>query len=143
MRLVSPLVVLSLFVAPALARAEPPADDATMIDRLLTTQAADWNAGRLAAFCSVYADDATFIAPSGLKQGRAQILARYRAKYDTAEKRGTLSFRRREVRRLGPDALSVVLEWRIARASGDAQGLSMIVLTHTKAGWRIVQDASM
>ena len=61
------------------------------IAELLNQQAKDWNAGDLAAFTSIYADDALVVSPSGLKRGRENILKRYQKKYDTAEKRGRLT----------------------------------------------------
>lgn len=112
------------------------------LNTLLDHQAQDWNRGDLEGFCSVYAEDATFISPSGVRQGRAQILARYRAKYDTPEKRGVLSFEQIEIRIEGQVA-SMALKWRIKKADDEAAGHALIVLHHTEVGWRIVQDASM
>jgi uncharacterized protein (TIGR02246 family) len=75
------------------------------IGQLLREQSAAWNRGDLEAFCSVYANDATFISPSGSTRGRQAVLDRYRKKY--------------------------------------VDGLTLLVLTQTPEGWRIVQDASM
>ncbi len=109
---------------------------------LLQTQAEDWNRGDLEAFCSLYAEDAAFVSPSGVNRGRAQILARYEKKYDTPEKRGKLSFEFIEVRTQG-DSASIMLRWIIKKADSEAAGHSLVVLHKMAKGWRIVQDASM
>ena len=104
------------------------------IAELLAAQSRQWTAGDLDAFCSVYAQDATFLSPNGLTRGRAQILARYKRRYDTAEKRGTLSLKIVELwlvpsRDGRVNAASAVLRWHLARKDQpDASGLSLIVL---------------
>lgn len=122
----------------------PPAEQTPASDpaALLRAQAKDWNRGDLEAFCAIYAEDATFVSPSGVTRGRAKILARYTAKYDTPEKRGRLSFDIVETRK-SADSASVMLRWRIDKAKGHAEGHSLVVMQRTEAGWRIVQDASM
>lgn len=132
------LGLLAILAAPGLARAEP----AAAVTQMLERQAAAWNRGDLEAFCAVYAEDATFVSPSGVTRGRAEILARYQKKYDTAEKRGRLSFEVLETRTRGA-AASVALRWRIERKDTEASGHSLIVLFRGESGWRIVQDASM
>lgn len=114
----------------------------TDIKALLQTQAKAWNQGDLEGFCSLYAEDAAFVSPSGVNHGRAQILARYKKKYDTPEKRGKLSFEFIEVRTKG-DSASIMLRWMITKVDSNAAGYSLVVLHKTDAGWRIVQDASM
>ena len=129
------------------------------ISDLLTRQAADWSRGDVDAFCSVYAEDATFIAPSGITRGRQAIIDRYRKKYSSKEKMGALSLEVIETRlhqgwevsRAG-DAVpskihgaSTILRWTIRYPKQDPlTGLSLVTLApEEKGGWRIVQDASM
>jgi len=125
---------------------------------LLDEQAAAWNRGDLEAFCSVYAEDAVFVSPSGLTRGRRAVLERYRAKYPDSAAMGTLSFEVVETRTasgtefsvLGdarPSAVhgvSVVARWRLAYADREpASGLTLLVLRRAREGWVIAQDASM
>ncbi len=127
------------------------------IAELIATQVAAWNRGDLEAFCSVYAEDAAFASPSGLGHGRAETLARYRARYPDAAARGTLSIEILEMRfgsgtevSVFEDALpsavhsaSLVGRWTIRRpGQPDASGLTLLVLKPTGRGWQIVQDAS-
>ncbi len=131
---------LVLFAA---VHAATPAD--AELAKLLHDQAAAWSRGDLEAMCSVYADDATFISPSGLTQGRQKVLERYRAKYVDKAGMGSLSLEIQETRALGsPDAVSVIARWTLTWPDKPAaSGLTLLVLRKTKAGWRIVQDASM
>ena len=90
------LLAVLTFAAPAAGpgakRVPAPPAVATEARTLLETQAAAWNRGDLEAFCAVYADDALFLTAFGLTKGRAEVLARYKARYPDAAARGTLSF---------------------------------------------------
>jgi uncharacterized protein (TIGR02246 family) len=124
---------------------------ATEARTLLETQAAAWNRGDLEAFCAVYADDALFLTAFGLTKGRAEVLARYKARYPDAAARGTLSFEVLSVDVLdpapskkAPPAIGLIARWRIAHADRPAgEGLTLLNLVRFPGGWRIVHDASM
>ena len=126
--------------------------------RLLDVQSQAWSRGDIEAFCSTYADDATYVSPSGLTQGREAVLERYRKRYPGREAMGTLTLDVVEMRTawgvevsLLDDAVpgrvqsvSVVARWKLVRAGQpDATGLTLIVLRPKADGWEIVQDASM
>jgi len=125
---------------------------------ILAEQVAAWNRGDVEAFCSVYADDATFLSPSGVTRGRAEILARYRSRYADRAAMGTLALDPIEVQAIHgteesvlggrqPGAVhgaTIAARWRIDRASGESlSGLTLIVLRRRSGAWIIVQDASM
>ena len=111
---------------------------------LLAAQAADWSRGDVAAFASIYADDATFVAPSGMTQGRAALVERYRQRYPDRAAMGTLALEILEVRPGGESVASVVARWTLAYPDKPAvSGLTLLVFHRLPAGWRIVQDASM
>jgi uncharacterized protein (TIGR02246 family) len=114
------------------------------VGRLLHDQSAAWNRGDLEAFCAVYAEDATFVSPSGLTTGRQAVLDRYRKKYVDKEGMGSLTLDVKEMRAQPPAGASVVARWTLTWPDKPkAQGLTLLVLTRTPDGWRIVQDASM
>lgn len=129
----------------------------TDVAALLAVQSAAWNRGDLAAFTAVYAEDATFVAPSGVTHGRAAVLARYRRRYPDRRAMGTLSLEILEARPLGGErdaaapagvaALSVVAHWRLSYPEEPgrrpAEGSTLLVLRKSAGGWQIVQDASM
>ena len=114
------------------------------IRELLHDQAAAWTRGDLEAFCAVYADDATFISPTGLTTGRQAVLDRYRKKYVDKAGMGTLTLDVHEVRMLHAGSASVVARWSLAwPGKPAASGSTLLVFKKTRGGWRIVQDASM
>ncbi len=128
------------------------------VAQLLTQQAEAWTRGDLEAFCSVYAEDAAFVAPSGLTRGRQAVLERYRSRYPGPDAMGALTLEVMETRTawgtevslLGDavpsrvHAVSVVARWTLRRpGQPDATGLTLLVLRPHGAGWQIVQDASM
>ena len=139
-----PYSLLAAMLASGLAMAAPPAAPAQELAKLLNDQAAAWTRGDLTAFCSVYAEDATFLAPSGLTKSRQAVLDRYRAKYVDKNGMGTLALAIEEVRDLSADAASVVARWKLTWPDKpEASGLTLLVFRKTREGWRIVQDASM
>lgn len=114
------------------------------IRTLLETQAQDWSLGRLEAFCAGYTDDATFISPTGLTQGRAAIFERYKKRYQEGDaEMGKLSFDYTKIE-IGKELATVVLEWHLRfDADEPADGRSLVVLRKNKGSWEIIQDASM
>ncbi|HSS79218.1 MAG TPA: DUF4440 domain-containing protein [Thermoanaerobaculia bacterium] len=142
----------------ALRRAK---DAQAAVEALLKTQADAWNRGDLDTFTSVYADDASFLSPTGLTQSRQKVLERYRRRYPDRKAMGTLSLEIIEVRPAQGievtalnDArpsrvhgLSVAARWRLAYPDQPekktAEGLTLLVLRRHGNSWEIVQDASM
>jgi uncharacterized protein (TIGR02246 family) len=127
------------------------------VRELLATQAAAWSRGDIEAFCSAYADDATFLTPEGMTRGREAVLERYRKRYPGRAAMGTLRLDVLEMRTawgtevtmLGDAApsrvhsVSVAARWTLERDGGEAKGLTLVVLGRRGTGWEIVQDASM
>jgi uncharacterized protein (TIGR02246 family) len=114
------------------------------IASLLHKQAEAWTRGDLEAFCSVYADDAVFISPSGMTKGRDSVLARYRKKYVDKAGMGALTLDVQEIRMLSEANASVVARWTLTWPDKPkAEGLTLLVLSKVQGHWRIVQDASM
>jgi peptidoglycan/xylan/chitin deacetylase (PgdA/CDA1 family) len=137
------------------------ADARDAVAALLKMQTDAWNRGDLEAFTSVYAEDASFLSPTGLTQGRQQVLERYRRRYPDQKAMGTLTLEILEARpvqgveftALGDarpsrvHGLSVAARWRLAYPGQPdrktAEGLTLLVLRRQGDGWEIVQDASM
>jgi uncharacterized protein (TIGR02246 family) len=104
-----------------------------------------WNRGDLDAFCAIYADDAVFVSPSGVRRGRAEVLAGYKRKYTSRALMGALSFEFLDARVTeGGKAVSVAARWILKREGmPDASGHTLVVLFLRSGSWTIVQDASM
>jgi uncharacterized protein (TIGR02246 family) len=113
------------------------------IRAFLNEQAAAWNKGDLETFTSSYAEDATFISPSGVTRGRSDVLARYKKRYPDKVAMGTLSFEFIETR-TAPGAVSVTAKWTLTYPNRPAvSGHTLLVLHPRGTSWMIVQDASM
>lgn len=124
------------------------------LQALLDADSAAWNRGDLASFVASYTDDALFLSPSGLTEGRAAVLARYQKKYgDAPETMGTLSLEIVDTEvSLGPDgapaAAVVVARWHLRWTDREppedaSDGLTMLAFRRDGDRWRIVYDASM
>jgi len=136
-------------------------DARTAVEALLKTQSDAWNRGDLDTFTSVYAEDASFLSPTGLTQGRQKVLERYRRRYPDRKAMGTLSLEIIEVRPAQGievtalndarpsrvQGVSVAARWRLAYPDQPekktAEGLTLLVLRRHGDSWEIVQDASM
>jgi len=136
------LWTLGLLVAAAPPFTDPAARAAVAA---LEKQAADWNRGDLEAFCAIYAEDAIFLSPSGVRRGKAEVLAGYKRKYTSRELMGTLSFELLDARVAeGGKAVTVAARWMLKRPKeGDISGYTLLALQLRGASWAIVQDASM
>lgn len=128
------------------------------VQEALDAQVAAWNRGDLDSFCAGYADDAVFLSPSGITNGRQAVLDRYRAKYPTQAAMGTLTIEPLDVREAWGsevssfgDALpsrthgvSIAGRWTLKKSDGTtATGLTLIVFHRRGDKWLVVQDASM
>ena len=130
--------------APRAHAASPPPAPREELSALLHVQASAWTRGDLEAFCAVYADDATFVSPTGLTKGRQAVLDRYRKKYVDKAGMGALTLEVDEVRAANATTASVVARWTLTWPDKPkAEGLTLLVFWKTSNGWRIVQDASM
>jgi uncharacterized protein (TIGR02246 family) len=124
------------------------------VKALLATQSAAWNRGDLEGFTAVYAEDASFVSPTGLTHGRRQVLERYRRRYPDQKAMGTLTLDVLETRAFPAASnacdvrsVSVAARWRLAYPDQPekktAEGSTLLVLRPRGSSWEIVQDASM
>ncbi len=124
------------------------------VKALLTTQSAAWNRGDLEGFTAVYAEDASFVSPTGLTHGRQQVLERYRRRYPDKKAMGILTLDVLETRTFPAASkscditgVSVAARWRLAYPDQPekktAEGSTLLVLRPRGSSWEILQDASM
>jgi peptidoglycan/xylan/chitin deacetylase (PgdA/CDA1 family) len=133
-------------------------DTRDAIHALLAQQAKDWNRGELQGFYEVYAEDATFVTPTGVTRGRAEVLSRDSKLYPDRGYMGTLSFEIQEIRLAKGIEFSSFGDALPSRVHGisvlvrrtlkhpdmpPVTGLSLLVLHRKGDGWEIVEDASM
>src|SRR5215831_18606470 len=114
----------------------------TAIRAVLEAQAAAWNRGDVEAYMDGYdrSPNTEFVGGDSITRGWQEVLDRYKKKYDTREKMGTLTFSDLEINILSGDAALVLGRWRLKRASDEPHGTFTLLFRKTKAGWRIVHD---
>ena len=123
------------------AAAPNPSADAE-IRAVMKAQVAAWNRGDIDGFMQGYArSNATeFVSGDRLTRGWQTVRDRYRKKYDSREKMGTLTFSHINITSLGADAALVVGRWKLARKNDKPHGIFTLLFRRTPAGWRIVHD---
>ena len=116
----------------------------TDIRAVLDAQAAAWNRGDVEGYMDGYdrSPNTEFVGGDSITRGWQQVLDRYKEKYDTREKMGTLTFSELEINLVSKDAALVLGRWRLKRANDEPHGTFTLLFRKTKAGWRIVHDHS-
>lgn len=138
--LVADLTGGALFAASAIPQRS--FEDDAAIRAVLFGQVAAWNRGDIDGFMNGYVrSDATeFISGDKLTRGWQTVRDRYKKKYDSHEKMGTLHFSELKITRLSSDAALVIGSWRLIRKSDKPHGRFTLLLRHTPEGWHIVHD---
>ena len=116
--------------------------DAAAVRAVLEAQAAAWNRGDVDGYMEGYAkeDSTTFVSGDTVTRGWRTVLERYKARYDTREKMGTLAFTELEVKPLSEFYFMASGRWQLTRAADTPHGRFTLILRRTNAGWRIVHD---
>jgi len=114
------------------------------IRTVLNAQAAAWNRGDVEGYMNGYdrSPKTEFVGGDSITRGWQEVLDRYKQKYDTRDKMGTLTFTDLEIQILSPNAALVLGRWRLKRANDEPHGTFTLLFRKTKAGWRIVHDHS-
>ncbi len=131
------------------------------IRELLDEQVAAWNRGDLEGFTSAYADAALFVSPSGTREGREEVLARYRKSYPDARAMGRLTLEVEKIRLTAGGEVSmlgdavpgevhgarVLASWTLTSETPagllSRHGPTLLVLERRQGRWWIAEDASM
>ena len=133
----SAIAVFSLFLGMASAT------DLTAIRAVLDGQVAAWNRGDIDAYMAGYANsDATMFVGTDVTRGWTKVRDRYKAKYDSPAKMGTLTFSDVDLRPLGDDDVVVTGAWKLTRAADAPHGRFTLIVHRRPEGWRIVYDHS-
>jgi ketosteroid isomerase-like protein len=114
------------------------------IRAVMSAQEAAWNRADIDGFMNGYArSNATeFVAGDKLTRGWQTVRDRYKKKYDSREKMGTLTFSELKITGLGGDAALVIGRWRLVRQGDTPHGRFTLLFRRTSEGWRIVHDHS-
>ena len=109
---------------------------------VIEAQAAAWNRGDVEGYMDGYAreDETTFVSGDTVTRGWRTVLERYKARYDTRAKMGTLAFSELEIKPLSEFYMMAVGRWQLTRAADTPHGRFTLIFRRTAAGWRIVHD---
>ena len=112
------------------------------IRTVMSAQVAAWNRGDIDGFMQGYARSPSteFVSGDKLTRGWQTVRDRYKKKYDSREKMGTLTFSDIKITSLGPDVALVLGRWKLARKTDKPHGIFTLLFRRTPAGWRIVHD---
>ncbi|HEY5048480.1 MAG TPA: DUF4440 domain-containing protein [Rhizomicrobium sp.] len=141
MRAVPALLALGLLWTGG-ASASAPRHDADAVELVLMRQQSAWNRGDIESFMAGYwkSPDVRFVSGDKITRGWKEMLARYKARYPTRAKMGTLGFSDLHVDMLGPDAALAVGRWQLQRAGDAPHGVFTLIFGRIAAQWRIVLD---
>ncbi len=137
------VMIAALLPLAAMAAARVTARDFSAIRAVLDTQVAAWNRGDIDAYMSGYAqsDDTMFVG-TDVTRGWTKVRDRYKAKYDSRTKMGTLTFSDLDFRPLGENDVVVTGAWLLKRDADSPHGRFTLIFHHRPEGWRIVYDHS-
>ncbi|HEX3085621.1 MAG TPA: nuclear transport factor 2 family protein [Pyrinomonadaceae bacterium] len=138
------LMILSLSIPAFAQSSNNPGKAESEIRSVLDAQAAAWNRGDVEGYMDGYdrSPKTEFVGGDSITRGWQEVLDRYKQKYDTREKMGTLTFSDLEINMLSGDAALALGRWRLKRATDEPHGTFTLLFRKTKAGWRIVHDHS-
>ena len=131
----------ALVATAAFARVK--SSDLVAIRAVLDAQAAAWNRGDIDAYMAGYAqsDDTMFVG-TDVTRGWTKVLDRYKTKYDSRAKMGTLVFSDLDLRPLGGDDVLVTGAWKLTREADTPHGRFTLIFHRRPEGWRIIYDHS-
>ena len=112
---------------------------------VMERQQYEWNRGDLEGFMQGYwqSDSLMFIGKSGVTQGHAATLSRYKAGYPDTNAMGKLAFTNVRWISLGIDHGWLLGEWKLERLNGESSGGMYTLLWRRQEGsWVIVADHS-
>ena len=124
------------------AAAEQSANELTQIRSVLQAQQDGWNRGDIDGFMNGYARSAStlFISEDTITRGWQTVRDRYRKKYSSRAKMGTLTFSDLEITLLSSHSAVASGRWKLKRANDQPHGRFTLILRRQLEGWRIVYD---
>jgi ketosteroid isomerase-like protein len=136
---------ITMFVCAIAVNAQSAAEQAKIkseILKVMNDQTDAWNRGDVDSFMKGYwnSEKLRFVSGDGVTLGWQPTLDRYKSKYNSREKMGTLTFSDLTVDVLSKDAAVVLGSWALARANDNPKGKFTLIFRKTGDGWRIVHD---
>lgn len=112
------------------------------IRSVLDDQVKAWNSGDIEGYMKGYwnSEETAFVSEGTVTKGYAGVLARYKKRYDSREKMGSLTFDDLQIRVLSSASAVVTGVWGLRRANDKPWGRFTLILEKKTEGWRIVYD---
>ena len=131
------LMAITVFAAP-----EQTTNAVSQIRSVLHAQQEAWTRGDIDRFMNGYARSTStvFISEDTIRRGWQIVRDRYRKKYSSPAKMGTLTFSDLEIMLLSSDSAVASGRWKLKRASDKPHGRFTLILKRLPEGWRIVHD---
>jgi ketosteroid isomerase-like protein len=138
------MVTLCLSTSAIAQRLDSSDKSSAAIRAVLEAQAAAWNRGDIEGYMDGYdrSPKTEFVGGDSITRGWQEVFDRYKQRYDSRDKMGTLTFSDLEINLLGKDAALVLGRWRLKRANDEPHGTFTLLFRKTKSGWKIVHDHS-
>src|SRR5437773_6501441 len=132
-----------IFMAvPVFTASEQSANAPAQIRSVLQAQQNAWNRGDIDGFMNGYARSAStvLISEDTIRRGWQTVRDRYRKKYSSRSKMGTLTFSDLEITLLSSHSAVASGRWKLKRANDQPHGRFTLILRRQLEGWRIVYD---
>src|SRR5207249_5026937 len=136
-------IIFCTSVAAIVSAAPTQSQNATaQIRSVLRAQQDAWNPGDIDGFMNGYARSAStvFISEDTIARGWQTVRDRYRKKYSSRAKMGTLTFSDLEITLLSSHSAVASGRWKLKRANDQPHGRFTLILRRQLEGWRIVYD---
>jgi ketosteroid isomerase-like protein len=131
------LMAITVFAAP-----EQAGNAVAEIRSVFQAQQEAWNRGDIDRFMNGYARSASivFVSEDAIRRGWQTVRDRYKKKYSSRAKMGTLTFSDLEITLLSSDSAVASGRWKLKRADDEPHGRFTLILRRLREGWRIVYD---
>jgi len=138
---------LSGLVAACVSQPNPKKDAdevARAIRAVMEAQQAAWNRGDIEGFMDGYerSETTTFVSGDEITRGWQTVLDRYKQRYSSPEKMGTLSFSELDIQTISPSYALADGRWQLNRAGDSPHGRFTLLFRETSSGWRIIHDTT-
>jgi len=138
---------LSGLVAACVSQPSPRKDTdqiARAIRAVMEAQQAAWNRGDIEGFMDGYerSETTTFVSGDEITHGWQTVFDRYKQRYSSAEKMGTLSFSELDIQPISPSYALADGRWQLNRAGDSPHGRFTLLFRETSSGWRIIHDTT-
>jgi ketosteroid isomerase-like protein len=116
--------------------------DIAAIRAVLDKQVAAWNQGDIDGYMAGYdkSPQTIFISGDSVTRGWQTVRDRYKKRYDSREKMGTLEFKEVETTMQDRNTAVVIGAWGLKRANDNPHGRFTLIMKRLPEGWRIVHD---